>query len=188
MAYTATINASTNPNYPSATAGYYYLITVAGRVGGKDGRTVNAGDVLTCAVTNSGGTEQSVGRNWTVTAATSATKLAADLALTTAPAVTSEALTVGALTATTATVTTATVTNATTTKLTMGATRVGIATVGAGDTSVVVATAAALSTSAILVTPMVSCAVTPCFVSDVTDGVSFKINGDPGDYAWAIIA
>jgi hypothetical protein len=192
MAYVALIDASANPNYPSASANAYYLVSIEGRVGGVNGKTVNAGDLVTCTRSNSGGTEAAVGADWSVTAATEFTKMAADISRISGVPVIAGSLiattgTVTTLGSTTATATTLTSTNATATNLTIGATRAGVATIPALATEIVVATTAAAATSAIIVTPRVSCAVTPMFVSDIVAATSFKINGDPGDYAWAII-
>jgi hypothetical protein len=60
------IDASTNPNYPAATAGDYYRITVAGKIGGASGTVVGVGDVVECFATNAGGTEAAVGANFTI--------------------------------------------------------------------------------------------------------------------------
>lgn len=58
------LNASANPDYPSATAGASFLITVAGRVGGAAGDIVNIGDLVICTTTNAGGDKASVGSNF----------------------------------------------------------------------------------------------------------------------------
>lgn len=60
------IDASTNPNYPSATASQSYYITVAGKVGGASGKTVNIGDLVVCKTANGGGDEATVGTSWFV--------------------------------------------------------------------------------------------------------------------------
>lgn len=59
-------DASSNPNYPVALAGDTYLITVAGKVGGGSGKTVEAGDTVVAMAANAGGTEDSVGTSWVV--------------------------------------------------------------------------------------------------------------------------
>lgn len=64
MNYAGVIDASTNPNYPVATKGDYYKISVAGKVGGASGTSVSAGDAIICNTTNAGGTEASVGTSW----------------------------------------------------------------------------------------------------------------------------
>lgn len=60
------IDASTNPNYPSASGGQSWYITVAGKVGGASGKSVDVGDLLVCIITNAGGTEAAVGTSWLV--------------------------------------------------------------------------------------------------------------------------
>jgi hypothetical protein len=57
---------STNPNYPSALKGDAYYVTVAGKIGGASGKTVEVGDVYVALVDNAGGTEVSVGTSWFV--------------------------------------------------------------------------------------------------------------------------
>lgn len=61
-----TLDASANPNYPAASAGYARFIGVAGKVGGASGKTVEAGDLIVALATNAGGTEASVGTSWLV--------------------------------------------------------------------------------------------------------------------------
>lgn len=66
--YKGGIDASANPNYPAASAGHTYKITVAGRIGGAGGTVVESGDSLTCLVDGSAsGTQAAVGANWLVT-------------------------------------------------------------------------------------------------------------------------
>lgn len=62
--YMGAIDASTNPNYPAATKGDYYRISVGGRVGGASGTVVSAGDAIIANATNAGGTEAAVGTSW----------------------------------------------------------------------------------------------------------------------------
>ena len=57
---------STNPNYPSALKGDAYYVTVAGKIGGASGKTVEVGDVYVALADNAGGTEASVGTSWFV--------------------------------------------------------------------------------------------------------------------------
>lgn len=62
------IDASTNPNYPAADAGWVYRITVAGKIGGASGTNVDVGDTITCAVdATAAGTQAAVGANWIIT-------------------------------------------------------------------------------------------------------------------------
>lgn len=57
---------SANPNYPSALKGDAYYVTVAGKIGGASGKTVEIGDVYVAKADNAGGTEASVGSSWFV--------------------------------------------------------------------------------------------------------------------------
>lgn len=57
---------SANPNYPSALKGDSYYVTVAGKIGGASGKTVEIGDVYVALADNAGGTEASVGISWFV--------------------------------------------------------------------------------------------------------------------------
>lgn len=59
-------DASANPNYPSALKGDAYYVTVAGKVGGASGKSVDIGDVYVAKADNAGGTEASVGTSWFV--------------------------------------------------------------------------------------------------------------------------
>lgn len=55
---------SANPNYPSALKGDAYVVTVAGKIGGASGASVDVGDVFVALLDNAGGTEASVGTSW----------------------------------------------------------------------------------------------------------------------------
>lgn len=57
---------STNPNYPAASKGDLYLVTVAGKIGGASGKSVDVGDSYIASEDNAGGTEASVGTSWFV--------------------------------------------------------------------------------------------------------------------------
>jgi hypothetical protein len=58
---------SANPNYPAASAGYLYKVSVAGKIGGAAGLSVEVGDSLLCLVDGSAaGTQAAVGANWAV--------------------------------------------------------------------------------------------------------------------------
>ena len=61
-----TIDCSSNPNYPAANAGWVWIISVAGKIGGVSGLPVSAGDQLICLNTNAGGTQAGVGSNFDV--------------------------------------------------------------------------------------------------------------------------
>jgi hypothetical protein len=65
MQFKGVIDASSNPNYPAADAGHTYKISVAGKVGGASGKSVEAGDMIICTVDGSAaGNEATVGANW----------------------------------------------------------------------------------------------------------------------------
>ena len=57
---------SGNPNYPVASKGDVYLVTVAGKIGGASGKSVDIGDSYIASADNAGGTEASVGTSWFV--------------------------------------------------------------------------------------------------------------------------
>lgn len=62
------IDCSANPNYPAASAGWTYRVTVAGKIGGAAGPNVEVNDTLTCLVDGSAaGTHATVGANWLIT-------------------------------------------------------------------------------------------------------------------------
>jgi hypothetical protein len=66
MKFRGVIDASTNPNYPDATLGDCYTISVSGLIGGASGAAVDAGDLALARVTNAGGTQAAVGTSWTI--------------------------------------------------------------------------------------------------------------------------
>ena len=55
---------SANPNYPAALKGDAYVVTVAGKIGGASGKSVDIGDVYVASADNAGGTDASVGTSW----------------------------------------------------------------------------------------------------------------------------
>jgi hypothetical protein len=55
---------SANPNYPAAAKGDAYIVSVAGKVGGASGTSVDVGDWYVATAANAGGTEASVGTSW----------------------------------------------------------------------------------------------------------------------------
>jgi hypothetical protein len=61
-----TTDCSANPNYPSASKGDYYVVTVAGKIGGASGTSVAVGDVYFAIADNAGGTQASVGSSWDI--------------------------------------------------------------------------------------------------------------------------
>lgn len=67
MLYKGVIDCSANPNFPAADAGHTYKISVAGKIGGASGVTVEAGDMAICTVdSTASGTQAGVGANWDV--------------------------------------------------------------------------------------------------------------------------
>lgn len=67
LQYKGVIDASTNPNYPAASAGHMYVISVAGKIGGASGVDVEVGDMVICTVDGtSAGTQAGVGANWNI--------------------------------------------------------------------------------------------------------------------------
>jgi hypothetical protein len=55
---------SANPNYPAASKGDAYAVSVAGKIGGASGTSVDVGDVFVALLDNAGGTEAAVGVSW----------------------------------------------------------------------------------------------------------------------------
>jgi hypothetical protein len=65
--YKGVIDASTNPNYPAASAGHTYKISVAGKIGGASGPNVEIGDTITCLTDGTAaGNHATVGANWII--------------------------------------------------------------------------------------------------------------------------
>jgi hypothetical protein len=65
--YKGVIDCSANPNYPAASAGWTYKVSVAGKIGGASGTNVEVGDTLTCIVDGSAaGNQATVGANWII--------------------------------------------------------------------------------------------------------------------------
>lgn len=61
MVYKGVIDCSGNPNYTASSTGWVYVVSVAGKIGGASGATVEVGDMIICTVTNAGGTQAAVG-------------------------------------------------------------------------------------------------------------------------------
>lgn len=61
-----TIDCSANPNYPAASKGDVYVVSVAGLIGGGAGIAVQAGDALVALADNAGGTQAAVGSSWSI--------------------------------------------------------------------------------------------------------------------------
>jgi hypothetical protein len=55
---------SANPNYPAASKGDAYVVSVAGKIGGASGTSVDVGDVFVASTDNAGGTQGAVGSSW----------------------------------------------------------------------------------------------------------------------------
>ena len=90
MVFKGVIPASTNPNYPSGVTGDTWKISVAGKIGGASGVNVEAGDTIICVTDNAGGTQATVGSNWTIL------QTNIDGAVTTGGAIAQGALVIGA--------------------------------------------------------------------------------------------
>lgn len=57
---------SANPNYPAASKGDVYTVSVAGKIGGASGTTVEVGDWFRAIADNAGGTHAGVGTSWVI--------------------------------------------------------------------------------------------------------------------------
>jgi hypothetical protein len=67
LVYKGTIDCSTNPNYPAADAGWMYIASVAGKIGGASGVDVEVGDMIICNTDGSpSGNQATVGNNWNI--------------------------------------------------------------------------------------------------------------------------
>jgi hypothetical protein len=67
LVFKAVLDCSGNPNYPAADCGHVYVVSVAGKVGGAAGASVEAGDTLTCTHDGSAaGTQAAVGAYWVI--------------------------------------------------------------------------------------------------------------------------
>lgn len=55
---------SASPNYPAALKGDAYIVSVAGKIGGASGTSVDVGDWYIATADNAGGTEAGVGASW----------------------------------------------------------------------------------------------------------------------------
>lgn len=65
--YKGVIDASANPNYPAASAGHSYKISVAGKIGGASGPNVEVGDTVVCLTDGTAaGNHATVGANWII--------------------------------------------------------------------------------------------------------------------------
>lgn len=59
-------DASGSPNYPSANRGNVLYVSVAGKIGGASGKSVDVGDLVVCLQTSASGNEATVGAYWFV--------------------------------------------------------------------------------------------------------------------------
>jgi hypothetical protein len=67
MVFKGAIDCSANPNYPAANRGDTYRASVAGKIGGASGTTVEAGDIFICNTDGTAaGTQAAVGASWNV--------------------------------------------------------------------------------------------------------------------------
>lgn len=64
LTFKGTTDCSGNPNYPPASKGDTYVVSVAGFIGGASGTKVDAGDWYIAEADNAGGTEAAVGASW----------------------------------------------------------------------------------------------------------------------------
>lgn len=60
------IDASTNPDYPAATVGQAWKISVGGLIGGASGEVVENGDLVICVVASAGGDQATVGTDFII--------------------------------------------------------------------------------------------------------------------------
>lgn len=67
LSFKGVIDCSANPNYPAADAGAMYKISVAGKIGGASGKSVEVGDTIICCVdSTAAGNDATVGANWSI--------------------------------------------------------------------------------------------------------------------------
>ena len=67
LMYKGVIDCSTNPDYPAASAGWLYVVSVAGKIGGASGITVESGDMALCKTDDTpSGDQATVGAFWNV--------------------------------------------------------------------------------------------------------------------------
>lgn len=67
MVYKGSIDCSTNPNYPAASRGHLYKVSVAGKIGGASGIDVEVGDEIICNTdSTASGTQAAVGAYWDI--------------------------------------------------------------------------------------------------------------------------
>ena len=67
LVYKGTIDCSTNPDYPAGDAGWMYIASVAGKIGGASGTDVEVGDMIICNTDGTvSGNQATVGQYWNV--------------------------------------------------------------------------------------------------------------------------
>lgn len=66
LEYKGVIDCSGNPNYPAAEVGDFYVVSVAGFIGGASGLAAEVGDSIICNTANAGGTQAAVGADFNV--------------------------------------------------------------------------------------------------------------------------
>jgi len=60
------LDCSANPNYPAASVGWTYKVTVAGKIGGASGPNVEIGDQIICLTNSASDNHATVGSNFTI--------------------------------------------------------------------------------------------------------------------------
>jgi predicted small integral membrane protein len=67
VVYKGIIDCSNNPNFPAADAGWLYIVSVAGKIGGEAGQSVEAGDIIICNTdATPSGSDATQGTKWNV--------------------------------------------------------------------------------------------------------------------------
>jgi hypothetical protein len=67
MVFKGVVDCSANPNYPAADRGWTYRVSVAGKIGGASGVTVEVGDILLCLTdSTASGNQATVGTSWSI--------------------------------------------------------------------------------------------------------------------------
>ena len=67
LVYKGTIDCSTNPDYPTADAGWMYIASIAGKIGGASGTDVEVVDMIICNTDGTvSGNQATVGQYWNV--------------------------------------------------------------------------------------------------------------------------
>ncbi len=70
MVFKGVVDCSANPNYPAADRGWTYKVSVAGKIGGSSGVSVEVGDTLLCLTDGTAsGDQATVGAQWNITQA-----------------------------------------------------------------------------------------------------------------------